>query len=64
MNDSEGTTMAHIGTIIWHCERCSYKIMTQDESGKPFKKVPATCPSCGTSTKAKAPQPASRDPKP
>lgn len=56
--------MAHIGTIIWHCERCSYKIMTQDESGKPFKKVPATCPSCGASTKAKAPQPASQDPKP
>jgi len=31
----------------WECHRCKYRLQVKDENGKPYKKVPKTCPSCG-----------------
>jgi len=31
----------------WVCARCKYKVQVKDVSGKPYKPVPKTCPSCG-----------------
>jgi hypothetical protein len=39
--------MAVIGSQWWECKACSHRVMTHDVGGKPFKKVPWHCPSCG-----------------
>lgn len=39
--------MAAIGVEYWNCKRCRHQVMTRDQSGKPFKKIPYSCPSCG-----------------
>ncbi len=39
--------MPHIGEITWSCNRCRYRVTVQDANGKPVKKVPVSCPSCG-----------------
>lgn len=43
--------MAHIGSEWWQCDRCGYRIQIKDAHGKPYKRVPPTCPSCGKDTK-------------
>lgn len=42
--------MAHIGSEWWSCDRCGYRIQVKDAHGKPYKKIPSTCPSCGKDT--------------
>jgi rubrerythrin len=36
---------------IWECEGCKYRVEVKDALGRPVKKRPKTCPSCGRPTK-------------
>lgn len=36
---------------IWECEGCKYRVEVKDTLGRPVKKKPRTCPSCGRQTK-------------
>ena len=31
----------------WTCKGCEYRVLTKDHNGKPLKKAPYNCPSCG-----------------